>query len=415
MNGEKRAKILIVDDNPGDLDFLVRYLKESGFKIFVVSSGEKAIQELEHILPDIILLGIMMGPGIDGFETYQCMRKNRAVKNIPIVFMSALSDRLNKIKAFYMGAVDYITKPFQQEEVLARIAVHLAIQRQKNEMAQINTKLFKLSNRLLKSNTLLSESKAEEDRFFSVAAHHMKHMLFSLMGASEMLTDSVAASDCKHVGELAQSVHAYAKNTYKILEEVLCRSKLQIGEIDFQPEDIDLYEIVSRNISLLTANAREKNIHILQTVEKRTFVYADSDMTDIIFSNLIFNVIKFGSEGNKVEIAARRLSAMPSSGENEESGFVEISVSDMGIHTHDEHPEKWFHADKTDKTDRKYENAWNDGDKSATNDLLLCRELVEKNNGNIRVESEGGKGIVFRLCLPSPGGRLPKSLEFRRG
>jgi len=118
--------ILIVDDNPHNLKLLFDFLRESGFKVLVAKDGESAIEKLQEVSPNIILLDVMM-PGIDGFETCYCLKASMATKDIPVIFMTALTDRIDKVKGLSMGAVDYITKPFQQEEVLARVQLHLGL------------------------------------------------------------------------------------------------------------------------------------------------------------------------------------------------------------------------------------------------------------------------------------------------
>ncbi|MEM9539287.1 MAG: EAL domain-containing protein [Cyanobacteria bacterium P01_E01_bin.42] len=127
--------ILIVDDNPANLKLLFRFLKESGFKVLVASDGESAIAKVEQVLPDLILLDIMM-PGLDGFETCDRIKKNPLTQEIPIIFMTALSELDSKVKGLNLGAVDYITKPFYQQEVLSRINLHLQL-RQLNQALNV--------------------------------------------------------------------------------------------------------------------------------------------------------------------------------------------------------------------------------------------------------------------------------------
>jgi diguanylate cyclase (GGDEF)-like protein len=126
MFNNKENVILIVDDNPNNLKILFEFLKESGFKVLVAKDGESAIEKLQEVSPNIILLDVMM-PGIDGFETCYRLKASVATKDIPVIFMTALTDRVDKVKGLSMGAVDYITKPFQQEEVLARVQLHLRL------------------------------------------------------------------------------------------------------------------------------------------------------------------------------------------------------------------------------------------------------------------------------------------------
>ncbi|HBE21020.1 MAG TPA: hybrid sensor histidine kinase/response regulator, partial [Cyanobacteria bacterium UBA11367] len=116
--------ILIVDDSPNNLEVLSDTLTEAGFEVAVATDGESAIEQVEYEQPSLILLDIMM-PGIDGFETCRRLKSNLSTYDIPVIFMTALADTVEKVKGLNLGAVDYIVKPFQQEEILARVRVHL--------------------------------------------------------------------------------------------------------------------------------------------------------------------------------------------------------------------------------------------------------------------------------------------------
>jgi len=144
MNNDlsEKAVILIIDDSPTNLKILLKYLKVSGFEIHMAEHGEAGLAKLETLRPDIILLDVMM-PGIDGFETCRRIKKKPEIKDIPVIFMTSLSEISDKIKGFNLGAVDYITKPFRQEEVLARVNTHLTILRQRNEILRQKEELEK--------------------------------------------------------------------------------------------------------------------------------------------------------------------------------------------------------------------------------------------------------------------------------
>jgi len=136
----KKVSILIVDDNPSNLRTLLDYLEESDFETLVATSGERAIQQLELFQPDLILLDVMM-PGIDGFETCRRLKENEFTKDIPVIFMTALSDTVDKVRGFNVGGVDYVTKPFQHEELLVRINAHLTIRKLQQQLQEQNKRL----------------------------------------------------------------------------------------------------------------------------------------------------------------------------------------------------------------------------------------------------------------------------------
>lgn len=134
------STILIVDDTPTNLEILVDYFADSGFEVAVATSGEGAINQIDKEVPDLVLLDVMM-PGIDGFETCRRLKANPETQDIPVIFMTALSDISDKVKGFSVGGVDYVTKPIQQEEVLARVNAHLTIRNLQKQLQANNITL----------------------------------------------------------------------------------------------------------------------------------------------------------------------------------------------------------------------------------------------------------------------------------
>src|SRR3712207_5309535 len=140
----ERGVILVVDDTPTNLEVLFNFLTDSGFKILVAEDGESAIQKAKYASPDLILLDIIM-PGIDGFETCRRLKANESTRDIPVIFMTALSETVDKVRGLQVGAVDYITKPLQQEEVLARVQTHLHL---RNLTKQLQTQNLQLEQEI---------------------------------------------------------------------------------------------------------------------------------------------------------------------------------------------------------------------------------------------------------------------------
>ncbi|NEP42679.1 MAG: response regulator [Okeania sp. SIO2H7] len=147
MERERKNIILIVDDNPTNLGALFKFLSDSGFKVLVAVDGESAIEQIEYVRPDLILLDVMM-PGIDGFETCRRLKANSKMQDIPVIFLTALSDTVDKVKGFSIGGVDYMTKPVNQEEILSRIKTHLTISSLQSQLQQKNQELFNINQNL---------------------------------------------------------------------------------------------------------------------------------------------------------------------------------------------------------------------------------------------------------------------------
>jgi two-component system sensor histidine kinase ChiS len=153
--------ILLVDDIPTNLEVLLDFLSDSGFEVLVALDGASALEQAQYAQPDLILLDVMM-PGMDGFETIRHLKAHEQLQAIPVIFMTALSDIVDKVKGFQLGAVDYITKPLQQEEVLARLNSHLTIRKLQQELQQMN---LELEQRVIERTRELAESNHAYSRF----------------------------------------------------------------------------------------------------------------------------------------------------------------------------------------------------------------------------------------------------------
>lgn len=137
MKAFQKNVILIVDDNAANLEVLSHFLDEAGFEVAIALDGERALKQVQYCLPDLILLDVLM-PGINGFETCERLKANSETSEIPVIFMTALSETVDKVRGLNLGAVDYITKPFQQDEVLARVRLHLKLQHLTKTLEQQN-------------------------------------------------------------------------------------------------------------------------------------------------------------------------------------------------------------------------------------------------------------------------------------
>jgi signal transduction histidine kinase len=372
----EQSTILVVDDNPTNLKVLLDSLKELGFKTLVARSGEAAIRQVEYAKPDVILLDVMM-PGIDGFETCRRLKTDAATKDIPVIFMTALTETVDKLKGFEVGGVDYITKPLQHEEVLARVNAHLTIRKLQQQL--------QMQNMLLqKKNAQLEELNASKDKFFSIIAHDLRSPLSGLLAVSYLLADEFDKCSKDESREMINLLQNDVKNLYKLLENLLTWSRLQRGMMEFQPQSIDLNELISRNIFLFAPNAEQKNIILNSLVQEKLMAYADVNMVDTIIRNVLSNALKFTDSGGKIDVSA-----------TQGDQFVEISVSDTGVGIHEENLSKLF------RIDVRYQKKGTAGEQGTGLGLNLCKELIRKNGGRIWVESEVGKGTMFTFTLPT--------------
>ena len=195
----KISTILLVDDVAANLKLLGEILSTEGYKIRQVTSGLQALKVASIEKPDLILLDIMM-PGMDGFEVCRQLKLNEGLKDIPVIFISALNDTENIVKALAAGGVDYINKPFQEQEVLARVRTHLKLRCQNRELFELN---------------------ATKDRFFSIIAHDLRGPLGGFMGLTEIMADENQYFTAGERAEMMSDLRQSARNTFTLLENLL--------------------------------------------------------------------------------------------------------------------------------------------------------------------------------------------------
>lgn len=365
-----KATILIVDDDPTNAEILSEYLNDADFETIIVGDGLKAIAQCQQLPPDLILLDVMM-PDMDGFETCYRLKQDESLKDIPVIFATALSDMTSKVRGFEVGGVDYITKPFHPDEILARVNAHLTIRRQQQQLQQQTEQLKALN--------------AEKDTFLSMIAHDLRSPFSSLRLLIGIAADNVEGSGQDELENIISLLKKSSENLYTLLENLLAWSRIQQGVMTYHPQALDMNTIILQNIALFESHAHQKRITIDNAVDKGTTIYADYHMVDAVVRNLISNALKFTNPGGQIGISA---TLHPHS--------ATISVTDTGIGIAQEHIPKLFRIDKI------YRRKGTAREPGTGLGLILCKEFVEKNGGTIWVESDVDKGSTFRFTLPLP-------------
>jgi two-component system, sensor histidine kinase and response regulator len=361
-SGQNTANILIVDDIPANLKVLGDILKNEGFRVRPVPSGKLALQVIEKEKPDLILLDIMM-PEMDGYEVCRHIKANHQFSEIPIIFISALNETGDVVKALKAGGVDYVTKPFQAEEVLARVHTHIKLYRQSIELKMINL---------------------TKDKFFSIIAHDLRGPMGGFAGMTELLVEHMQHMTMDEIQENLGLLRDSSNNLFQLLENLLQWARLQQHEISYNPGTLNLQSIANENVKLIEEFAKHKGIKITMDIPGKLNVYADKNMLQTILRNHISNALKFTPVGGNVLLTANA----------PDDKYVEISVSDSGIGMTQEMIDSLFSLNSQNG------RPGTGGEPSTGLGLLLCKEFVEKHGGTIRVESEIDKGSRFRFTVP---------------
>jgi signal transduction histidine kinase len=362
---KQSSLILIVDDNPQNLKVLGNTLTENGYNLIFAKSGVQALNTiLKKKKPDLILLDVMM-PEMDGFEVCRRLKQNATFSDIPVIFLTAQTDKEKVVEGFQLGAVDYVTKPFNAEELITRVHTHLKLKATEVQLKQTVEQL--------------TQANATKDKFFSIIAHDLGNLFNGLIGLSEFLVGDYKAVDKE---QFMQMIMQNSKIGQDLLKNLLEWSRLQTGRLKAQPVSLNLKFIVDSNIDLLSGQARGKNIKIFSSIEKGN-VFADEHMLKTVIRNLLSNAIKFTPQNGQVEISSQ-----------EEGSEVEISIKDSGIGIEPQNLDKLFRIDVSHST------MGTANERGTGLGLVLCKEFVETNGGTIGVESEMGKGSRFyiRLC-----------------
>jgi signal transduction histidine kinase len=363
----QKPLILIVDDNLDNLKLLGTLLKENGYRPALAQNGIKALEFIQKKLPDIILLDIMM-PDIDGFEVCRRLKHNPLTQEIPIIFLTAKTETLAVVEGLKLGAVDYITKPFNYNELITRIHTHLELKTTKEKLKQT---IFELK-----------QANATKDKFFSIIAHDLGNLFSSLLSFSLILTEEKEKLEPAQTAKFVQHIFQASKKGYNLLKNLLEWARSQTGKIDIIIVKLPLKSIIYRNIALLAAPAEAKQIQIVSNLGDLS-VLSDKNMLNTIIRNLLANAIKFTPEHGTITIFAEQ-----------QDNWVEISIADTGVGIKPQDIEKLFRLDINHITIGTHQ------EKGTGLGLILCKEFVEQIGGSIGVESEEGKGSRFYIRLP---------------
>jgi len=373
-----------VDDVQKNIALLGNMLSDELYDIAISDNGRDALNILKEIKPDLILLDIMM-PEMDGYEVCRVLKESPETEEIPVIFLTAKTETEDIVKGFKLGAVDYVTKPFNPTELLARVNTHLTLKlardKERAHMEEIARKNKELEDLNKLKNDLLG-----------MAAHDLRNPIAAintiiyliLYGGDENLTEEQL--------ELLKEIEYSGNFMLNLLNDLLDVAAIESGKLTLKRERGDYLEFLSQNIKVNRVLAGKKNIALdLKFDDNIPEVNFDKDKMSQVINNLISNAIKYSHPETKVTVEVKR-----------KNGFLLTSIIDEGQGIPYEELQyvfKEFHKTSVQATA---------DEKSTGLGLAITKKIVEGHGGKIGVESEVSRGSRFYFTLPEAGRELER-------
>lgn len=362
-------KILIVDDVMSNVLLLKVLLTNEKFAIATASNGRQALEQVEKENPDLVLLDVMM-PDMSGFEVAQHLKSNPNTADIPIIFLTALNSTADIVKGFQVGANDFISKPFNKEELIIRVTHQISLVAAK---------------RLILSKTEeLQRTIAGRDKLYSVIAHDLRSPMGSIKMVLNMLILNLPSEKIgAEMYELLTMAKQTTEDVFSLLDNLLKWTKSQIGKLNVVYQDVDLVEVTDGVIEIFSMVASLKKIRIHEMKPEKMMVNADIDMLKTVVRNLLSNAIKFSKENSEVLVKMEEV-----------DGMAVVSVQDYGCGISEEGQKKLLH------TDTHFSTFGTNNEEGSGLGLLLCKDFVVKNGGKLWFTSKEGEGSIFSFSIP---------------
>jgi two-component system sensor histidine kinase/response regulator len=357
-----RSRVLVVDDIPKNLQVVGTMLRNEGYEVMAATSGADALEGVRVQVPDLILLDLMM-PEMDGLEVCRRLKADPAVRGIPIIFLTASNEMEQLVKGFEAGAVDYITKPFNAPELLARVRTHLELRHARERLREMND---------------------EKNEFMGIAAHDLRAPLNAIQGYSEMFLEEPSLARPEQE-DLVRRIHDGARRMAEMVRNLLDANRIERGEMHLELAPAELSTLVSTVVEAQRPRAADKQqtLH-LDTAAAPARVLVDRNVMLQVLENLVSNAVKYSPLGKSISVRLKTTAE-----------GVRCEVQDEGPGLSAEDQKRLF-----GKFARL--SAKPTGGENATGlGLSIVKRMVEVMRGRVWCESEPGRGATFIVQLPT--------------
>ncbi|MBX3044276.1 MAG: hybrid sensor histidine kinase/response regulator [Candidatus Kapabacteria bacterium] len=368
---DKPNVILIVDDVVQNLQVLGTTLMQHNYEISMANNGSQALKQVEKVNPDLILLDVQM-PDMNGFEVCEKLKSMEKFKDIPVIFLTAKTEAEDILQGFDKGGVDYITKPFNKQELLARIKTHIELKKARDIILEQNHKLESLNK--------------EKTEILGIAAHDLKNPLSNIKGLAEVVETMFDELDKEDIEDSARKIRMSSEYMFQIISDLLDINAIEEGKMKLNIEPFNFVDVASRTFEKYNLKAADKSIKLIfSSIADEIYVNGDVIKTIQVLDNLVSNALKFSPFDRNIYVNIAI---------DDDQKFATAQIKDEGPGISPEDLKKLF--GKFAKLSARPTNNEN----STGLGLSIVKKLVDNMDGKIRCESRLGEGTSFFLSLP---------------
>ncbi len=354
---KQKDTILIVDDIPENLELLTDLLFSNGINVTIAENAEQTFNAIKKKTPDLILLDINL-PVTNGFQICERLKQSKDTAQVPVIFLTAKVSTDDIVRGFNLGAVDYITKPFNTVELLSRVKTHMELKKIRETLVTGNLK---------------------KDKFFANAVKDIKNTFTQISDATKNLKKN-AKTTIEDYEQSLDKIITTSKDAMNFIESIIEWTKIHTEETEYRPRRINLKNTIEPTFNFLRSTvAIQKGIIFYSMITSDLEIFGDEKMIQIIVKNLATNMLNNSKSGDEITISAE-----------EKNNFVEITITDTGGGTGIDNEIDIFEMD----------NVFNNKeDKKRNIDLILAKQLVEKHNGEISIRKSILNGLICKFTL----------------